>query len=447
MDTQPQDTRAIPNSLHILGIKSENFKVLQSVDITLDDKGNLIPITGPNGSGKTSLIDLVMAVLGGKDQLPKKAIRDGETEMLGRVTLGNGKEVALVVTRKAKKNGDSVTHSLKVVTADGSEVTSPQQVLDAIIGSFTFDPLAFAFLKDAEKTATLLDVLGLTDQLEAIDAEVKAKEQERLLIGRDQKTFKGAVDAQKAGLPQGDVPTAEVNIADLTAELNAAQDAKSQQEAAERTVEQFTEAVAAGIKEIDELKQRLAAKERDLESNKKGLGNAQAKLVTIQVPDIAAIQQRLAGADQTNQNVRKLAEYKRAVEKLASATKVYELLTAEIEKLRKKPEELLKGAQIGVEGLTVIDRVIHLNGIPLDQASTAQQILVGMRIGILANPTLKTMFIREGSLTDSKTRALIAQAAADNGFQIIMEMVDETGQVGFVLEEGRIVHEPEAVQA
>jgi ABC-type polar amino acid transport system ATPase subunit len=72
------------------------------------------------------------------------------------------------------------------------------------------------------------------------------------------------------------------------------------------------------------------------------------------------------------------------------------------------------------------------------QLSRGQQIRVSSAIGMALNPTLKVMFVRDGSLLDSEGKKEIAELAKSGDYQLWMELCDESGQVGFFLEDGEI---------
>jgi hypothetical protein len=46
--------------------------------------------------------------------------------------------------------------------------------------------------------------------------------------------------------------------------------------------------------------------------------------------------------------------------------------------------------------------------------------------------------IRDGSLLSEKSMAVIAEMAEANDFQVWVELVDTSGRVGFVLEDGTV---------
>jgi len=83
-------------------------------------------------------------------------------------------------------------------------------------------------------------------------------------------------------------------------------------------------------------------------------------------------------------------------------------------------------------------RVITYKGLPLADASTAEQIRVSTAIGMANKPELRFLLIREGSLLDDANLAVLEQMAHEHDFQILLEIVDKTGKVGIYMEEGEV---------
>jgi hypothetical protein len=83
-------------------------------------------------------------------------------------------------------------------------------------------------------------------------------------------------------------------------------------------------------------------------------------------------------------------------------------------------------------------KIITYHGVPLADASTAQQIRVSTAIGMAAKPELRFLLIREGSLLDDKSMAILEEMAHENDWQILMEIVDTSGKVGIFMEEGAV---------
>ena len=64
---------------------------------------------------------------------------------------------------------------------------------------------------------------------------------------------------------------------------------------------------------------------------------------------------------------------------------------------------------------------------------------VSVAIAMAANPKLRVLRIKDGSLLDENSLALIADMASENDYQVWIERVDTTGKVGVVMEDGAIV--------
>ena len=118
--------------MKILKLTAENVKKLRAVEIT--PTGELVEITGKNGAGKTSVLDAIWWALAGTKHIQAVPIRTGATKARIRLDLGE-----LIVERRFTPVGSTLT----VEKADGARYTSPQGILDALLGALTFDPLAF----------------------------------------------------------------------------------------------------------------------------------------------------------------------------------------------------------------------------------------------------------------------------------------------------------------
>ena len=56
-----------------------------------------------------------------------------------------------------------------------------------------------------------------------------------------------------------------------------------------------------------------------------------------------------------------------------------------------------------------------------------------------ANPKVKVILIREGSLLDEQGLRLVADMASKQGFQVWLEAVTNRTDVGIVIEDGRVI--------
>ena len=93
--------------MKIISLQAENFKKITAVNIEPDS--NVIPITGKNGAGKTSVLDAIFNTLAGTKNAPDVPIHNGSEKAEVTIDLGDFK-----VTRTWK--GD--TSTLKIVNPD-----------------------------------------------------------------------------------------------------------------------------------------------------------------------------------------------------------------------------------------------------------------------------------------------------------------------------------------
>ena len=96
-----------------------------------------------------------------------------------------------------------------------------------------------------------------------------------------------------------------------------------------------------------------------------------------------------------------------------------------------------------VEGLGVDfdDDGAHVmfNGVPFEQASTAEKLRVSTAIAMAANPELRVLRISDGSLLDDKSMAILTEFAGKHDFQLWIELVRPNETTGIILEDGAIV--------
>ena len=124
--------------MNIVKLQAENIKRIVAVEIKPD--GALVQITGRNGAGKSSVLDAIWWALAGERSHQSAPIRKGADTARIKLDLGE-----VVVTRHfAKREDDSVVTRITVENAEGARFPSPQKMLDSLLGSLAFDPLAFA---------------------------------------------------------------------------------------------------------------------------------------------------------------------------------------------------------------------------------------------------------------------------------------------------------------
>lgn len=411
--------------LHILELRGENFKRIRAFRLQ-PNGAPLVEIAGRNAQGKTSVIDLIWAVLGGKKASPAKPVREGAARAEGYVDLGE-----LKVTRKWTAGSDSST--LYVETPDGVPVKSPQEVLNKLVGLLCFDPLEFTRQDPPVQARTLKQLAGL--DFTAVDKERGEAYERRTAINREAVKLEGQI----AGLPIVNAPDEEVALADLLKRHTDAMNAKAENERARRAARDLADQADRARAAVAELEAKLTNAKAALGSLETKQEEAEEKLFGLVDPDVEAIAAEMKTIDETNGRVRKKRE-RREVE---AALKAKADDRAKLERVMADCDErkrtALNEAKFPILGLSVEGDMVTFNDQPLEQASTSEKIRVSLAIGAALNPKLRVLLVREGSALDAEALAEVDRWAADNDMQVWLERVGATATAtGVIIEDGEI---------
>ncbi len=427
--------------MKIIKLTAENVKRLTAVTITPD--GHMTVIGGPNGAGKSSVLDAIMYALDGKKSLPAEPLRKGTKN--GKVVLHlDGDESLqlspLVVTRTFTEHGGG---TLEIVTDDGFKAPSPQAILDDLCGRIAFDPLEFTRLKPKDQADMLRELVGL--DFAELDRRRSVLYADRTVANRERKSF----DHQAAAVPfHTDVPKGEVSVSELVSEMTRRQTVNEENTCALDILTDAQDSVRTAANDVARLRRDVAETQAALEdtvaahAEAEKKETAQAAIVAKLVDcDIHEVQKQIASAEETNRQVRdncqKASLTKQAIDKQLESHG----LTKTIDNIDADKAAQLTEAKWPVEGLGFDDTGVTLNGFSFSEASSAEQLRVSVAMGFAMNPTLRTMLVRDGSLLDADSLALVAQLAEDNDGQVFVERVGDGAECSVVIEDGHVREE------
>lgn len=426
--------------MKIINLKIENIKRLVAVEITPD--GNLVEITGNNAQGKTSVLDSLWWAMKGERVIQTDPIRHGEEKAMIRLDLGE-----IVITRLFNGKGDgSYTTSLKVEAADGSRFTSPQTMLDELLGNLTFDPLNFTKMQPKEQMEMLKTFVPDID-FEAINDANETDFDERQDINREHKLL----IARASGIDVPDDCPMFVDIGDLIINFrnadvhnNGIALRKENREAEKQAMVDKINQVTEKTSRAKDLRFQAAELDEQCTALNEEINTIQAKFDTADdlpgVIDVKSIQDKLDGAKEANRLAEKgkqKAELLKEAEALKSRS---DKLTEAIDTRKEETSETIKAAKMPVDGLGFGEDCIMLNNVPFNQASDAEQLKVSIRMAMAMNPRLKVLRVRDGSLLDDNSMKLLTEMADKEGYQVWVERVDSSGKIGFVIEDGRLAN-------
>lgn len=406
--------------MKIIELKSSNIKRLKAIELHIDENQNLIMITGKNGQGKSSVLDSIWYALGGKRAAQDKPIRDGQEKGEVELTIKSEKGTYLV-----KRTFTDKGSYLSVTNSDGAKYGNPQEFLDFIVGNLSFDPLEFSRMDAKKQVAELVKVVGL--DFSDLDEKKKQLTEERLLVGREEKSLPKYNDGVIAEAEALNIN--EVSISDLSAKL--------EMENARRTAyESAQEKISVNESIIRDREGQIAQLQEEIKTRKDEIAKAKGVLDTTE--DLDALRASLAEADEKNKQIRKAKEILESAEKVKAKKDEYAALTTKLEAIEEEKKKKLSAAKMPIDGLSWDEDKVLYNNIPYDQISSAEQLKVSMAIAMAANPKLRMLQIRDGSLLDKDNLKVIEEMTKGQDFQAWVERVDESGKVGIVISDGEI---------
>ena len=169
--------------MKIIKLKASNIKRLTAVEITPD--GSVVKLTGKNASGKTSVLDAIFWAMSGTRNIQEKPIHEGQTKASIKLELGE-----LTVERKFNSKGTT----LRVTKQNGSPLTSPQKILDELIGNLTFDPLLFSKMAPKEQFEELRSIVTIDGNIDELDEKRLASFTRRTDVKRQFKELEAQRD-------------------------------------------------------------------------------------------------------------------------------------------------------------------------------------------------------------------------------------------------------------
>lgn len=403
--------------MKVIELKAERFKRLSAVEIV--PKGNTVVISGKNGQGKSSVLDSIWHALCGanasKAAGTTRPIKDGETDAVVRVNLGD-----IVVTRKWTEKG---TSTLTVESAGGEKFSSPQALLDTLVGSFSFDPLAFSRLTAKEQRTALIDLVKLDINPDELDARAEQAYNERTIVNRQLKAAQA--ELSNMAVPDEATPEIEVSVADEMRKLNEARAWKVNYDETRGRLEALRKKAAD-----------LKAEWEKTVTEGKQVANV---LSFMSCPDVATLEQNVLDVDKQNEHIRAKQRYMETSAKAGALEKQSSAFTDELSAIDKQRREAFAGATMPIDGLAFDGEGITFNGVPFKQCSSAEQLKVCISIAAALNPKIRVIRVADASLLDAESMELVQKMAEEHDIQMWLERVADDGEgVGVVIEDGEV---------
>jgi energy-coupling factor transporter ATP-binding protein EcfA2 len=428
--------------MRILKLQITDVKRITAAHI--EPNGGMVVLTGKNGAGKTSVLDAIQMTLGGGDAIPPKPIREGATK--GRVEMDLGD---VVVTRTfTESGGGSLKIDAKVDETTRAAIKSPQTWLNERIGKLSFDPLAFMRQDAKSQGETLRRLVGLDTA--TLDAQRKAAYDERTILNRQVRDAEGALVTMPT---YPDAPPAHVSAEDIQREIEKARVTNAEADKALRNAGTWSENVhraqeehTRALTEVTRLEGLLTEARNTVDSKATFLATCQSQCAAAEKAaqsmariDEAPLLTRLTEVGTINLHVSANNAHADAAAKVETLRAQATDLTTGIDYIDSQKAQLLSAVPFPIEGLSFdADGGVTFRGLPLCQASGAEQVRVSMAVALAMNPKLQLVLIRDASLLDTESRALVAEMAEQADAQVWLEVVDDGDPGSILIEDGTV---------
>ena len=415
------------DKVKINSLELENIKRIKAVELKPDENG-LTVIGGENNNGKTSVLDAIAWALGGNKFKPSKAEREGSmVPPKLKVTLSNG-----IVVERVGKNS-----TLKVTDPTGKK--AGQNLLDSFISELALDLPKFLNSSNKEKSETLLKIIGVGEQLNALDQQASTIYNDRLAIGRiaDQKA-KYAKEMEE----YEDVPSELLSESDLIKQqqdILAGNGENARKRARAEEFERNNMILSAQVKTLqDQLKRAQEKYDKNLED----LRIAKMDAMDLIDESTKELEDNIQHIDDVNRKIRANLDKEKAEEEAKEYQGQYDEKTKELEQVRKNRTDLLKNANLPLPELSINDEghMTYQNQ-EWDNMSGSQQLKVATSIIRKLNPKCGFVLLDKLEQMDMRTLKNFGEWLESEGLQAIATRVSMGDECSVIIEDGYIKEE------
>lgn len=402
-------------------------------------------IVGKNKQGKTSILKAIRAAFTG--DADSNSIRIGE----------NKAEIIVELDELTVKRTITPKDSyLDISNKEGMKMPAPQKFLNGILGTFSFNPIEFFEKKAAERKKYLLNAIKLTinqeelaqytgEKLTGIDYDAHALEVVEMARKHyyDQRTGANA-----------EVTKLEKTLQSLNEQIPQGFDAKS---VSDEEIQKLRDAIA--LDEQNAIKAQanadaIAKLQTDEKETIAEIERLQGKLKGIQEEIIAKADLKFDFSDpmaiEAAKNTLASLESKREIVftvkradevrgELTTAMDKATKLDTIVKKLTKEvPEDLIKKAELPVEGLSIDGDDILINGVSIDNLSSSEQLKFGLQIVRALNGEFKIICVDGIETLDKESFEFFLKEAEADDYQYFVTRVEGDTPHSIVIEDGEI---------
>lgn len=403
-------------SMKINRLEIENVKRIKAVNVEPKESGLTI-IGGNNNQGKTSVLDAIAWALGGDKYRPSQASREGSVLPPNlHIVMNNG----LVVERKGKNS------ALKVTDPNGQK--AGQQLLNEFVEQLALDLPKFMESSGQEKARTLLQIIGVGDQLAILEKEEKELYNERTYVGRtaDQK--------EKFAKEQPYFPDAPKDLVSPSELIKQQQDILARNGENQRKRENLHN-IEQKYQKINEQLEELLRQQREVESD---LEAARKSAADLHDESTSELENSISNIEEINRKVRANLDKEKAEDDARGYRDQYNELTKKIGDIRERKAQLLDSAELPLPELSVKEGDLIYKGQKWDNMSGSDRLKVSTAIVRKLNPNCGFVLLDKLEQMDMETLRDFGQWLESEGLQAIATRVSTGDECSIIIEDGYV---------
>lgn len=414
-------------SIKINKLEIENVKRVKAVKIEPTANG-LTVVGGRNNQGKTSVLDSIAWALGGNGFKPSDAQREGSViPPTISMTLSNG----LVVERKGK-NSD-----LKVIDPTGKK--GGQQLLNEFVEVLALDLPKFMGSNNKEKANTLLQIIGVGEQLYQLEQKEKEVYNQRHTVGQIADQKKKFADEQ---IYYPDAPKEPISASELIKQQQDILATNGENQRKRENLQGLQQKWIITNKQIEDLENQLLKLRGERECLQNDLMVANKSVAELIDQSTTELEASINNIEEINRKVRANLDKDKANDDAAEYSNMYNTLTYQLNNVRQAKLDLLKGADLPLPGLNVVDGELTYNGHKWDSMSGSDQLKVSVAIVRKLNPKCGFVLVDKLEQMDIETLTEFGTWLEQEGLQAIATRVSTGPECEIIIEDGYVKDNP-----
>ncbi len=397
----------------------QNVKRIKVVEIT--PKDNVITLTGKNKQGKTSILDSIVYMLGGKNLIGDKPVREGEETAIVKARIGDRTE-EFEVSRRWIPSGNSI---LKVRPKDATSPTDPQTFIDIRIGEIAFKPSEFINEDDAVKVEKIKKMLGL--DFTALDEKYKRYYSDRRDVSRDLLKVKKESESYENLEKMQEMRS----VSEIQDEYDKVTSQNFQINQMEYTLDALKK---QNITLIGEMRKKEDQKLINIQK----ISEIKEKMKKVNKIDVTLIKKALVKAEENSALAYRWKRKKELATQKNNIQTNVDNLNKKLQNIDKKKKEMVDQINIPIKGLDISADGITYKGISLVETSHAEQLEIAIALLLAENPKIKLILIKHGDKFDDETMKKIHSLAQRRNLQIWMECIHTDDENAIYIEDGMV---------